>query len=299
VKRQGKCLCLESEKRASTKAPVMTGQPFVFFLTQKQNGEVMTVHVRYTLAFLLSIFLVTGVCEGQDKGYKLDEDGMVNVYTSEDVLSIPFGVETAVISIGKGEAVVSSVKTYEDGKRFKNGEKRKIEINEVKINKEMSKILADYKTKKIIRDNEPPYENPEKGKVDQSKSFLIVIDNPDSSKEAADEIRKMDGIRHVHPVTDDVELNIGPAKNKPVRIEVTPNDTEGNPNDPFLPDQWNLLRNNKYGLEIQWAWDYLDGVGFVSNDTKIAVVEATKGDDEEFDNVKNIENSELQTNIKI
>jgi len=251
VKRQGERLYLESEKRASTKAPVMTGQPF--FLTQKQNGEVMTVHVRYTLAFLLSTFLMTGVCEGQDKEYNLDEDGMVNVYTSEDVLSIPFGVETAMISIRKGEAVVSSVKTYEDSKKFKGEVRRKIGPNEVKISNEMSELLAVYKAKKIIRHIDPPYSNPKEGIADQSKSFLIVIDNPGDMKKAAKELRNLGGVRRVVPANIEFDADVGPIETEDIKQkpDTTPNDIEKNPNDPKLLDQWSLDKNNKDGTEIQ------------------------------------------------
>ena len=260
----------------------------------------MTVHVRYTLAFLLSIFLATGVCEGQDKGYNLDEDGVVNVYASGDVLSIPFGVETAMINISKGEAVVSSVKTYEDGKKFKNGVKRKIGINEIKIGNEMSNILADYETKKVIRDNEPPYDNPQRGRVDQSKSFLIVIDNPSDTKKAAKELKKLDGIRNVIPANIEYDTNFGPLEEEYIKLETdtTPNDIEENPNDPRLFDQWSLSKNNNNATQIKWAWDYLSEVNISNNDTKIAIVEPTKGGGEDRDNVKNIEEGDLETNIE-
>ena len=221
----------------------------------------MTVYVRYTLAFLLSILLIIDVCEGQDKGYDLSEDGVVNVYASEDVLSIPFGVETVLVSISEGKPVVSKVKKYKGGEKFKNGVKRKIGINEIKIGNEMSNVLADYETKKIIRDNEPPYDNPQGGRVDQSKSFLIVIDNPSDTKKAAKELKKLDGIRNVIPANIEYDTNFGPLEEEYIKLETdtTPNDIEDNPDDPRLFDQWSL-RKKKDGMEIQWAWDYLDFV---------------------------------------
>jgi len=260
----------------------------------------MTGYVKYTIIVAVLVCMTSSVCKGQEKGYNLNEDGVVNVYTSESTLSMPWGVEYVRISIERGEARVESTKTYKDSEKFKNGVKRKIGINEVNIGSELSNILVKYKAKKIIRDNEPPYNNPQRGRVDQSKSFLIVIDDSSDMKKAAKELRKLDGVGNVTPGNADFNLHIHPLESESIRQDsgMTPNDIEENPNDPKLYKQWSLSKNNNNATQIEWAWDYLSEVDIQNNDAKIAVVEATKGGDEERVNVKSIEEGDLETNIK-
>lgn len=199
----------------------------------------MTGCVKYTIIVSVLICMISSVCKGQEKGCDLDEDGVVNIYTSKNTLSIPWGVEYVRISIEKGKAIIKSIRMYKDSERFENGVKRKIVMEEVNIGNELSKVLTKYRAKKITRDNNPPYKNPKRGIVNESKSFLIVIDNPGDMKRAAKELRKLDGVRRSIPANIEFDAEVGPIETEDIKQEpdTTPRDIEENPNDPKLMNQ--------------------------------------------------------------
>lgn len=215
----------------------------------------MTGYVKYAVSVAVLVCMISSVCKGQEKGYDLNEDGVVNIYTSKNTLSIPWGVEYVRISIEKGKARVQNIKTYKESESFENGVKRKIGREEVNVSNELSKVLTKYRTKKIIKNNDPPYEKPQKGIVNESKSFLIVIENPGDMKKAAKEVRKLDGVKRAIPANIKFDAEVGPIETEDIKQEpdTTPNDIEENPNDPRLMDQWSLEKNNKDGTEIQWV----------------------------------------------
>lgn len=261
----------------------------------------MTGYVKYAVIVAVLVCMISSVCKGQEKGYNLNEDGVVNIYTNKHTLSIPWGVRYVKIKIEKEEVRVESINTYEDKRKFKGGIKRKIKNSDIKIGNNLSNILVKYKAKKIIRDNEPPYSNPERGRADQSKSFLVVIDDPRDMNKVAEELRGLDGVRNVIPANAKFDANVGPIEREDTKQKTgtTPNDIEGNPNDPRLIDQWSLERNNKDGMETQWAWDYLSEMNISNNNAKIAIVEFTRKEGgDSFIRVKDITDSELEANIE-
>ena len=231
----------------------------------------MTGYVKYAVTVTVLVCTISSVCKGQKKKYDLEKDGVVNIYTSNRTLSIPWGVEYVRISVERGKAIVKSTKMYEDGDKFKNGVKREIGIGEVKLSDELSSIMAKYNSKKIIRHIDPPYSNPKEGIADQSKSFLVVIENPSDMKKAAKELRSLGGVRRVIPANIEFDADIGPIETEDIKQkpDTAPKNIEENPNDPKLIDQWSLEKDNKDGTKIRWAWNYLSELNVSNNDAKL------------------------------